>query len=87
MANLAMSTAELLAQPAGPIPLTNSNSSTSYTPFLYEYPTDKGFWRPIHENYIEELALKMLRDEARASRLTDDNFSSSGNPAHSLHNI
>ena len=38
---------------------------------LYEYLHDKGYWKRIHENYIEGLALEMINGEATSFRIAD----------------
>jgi putative DNA primase/helicase len=38
---------------------------------LYEYSQDKGYWKPIHESYVEGIALGMLGDRAKAAKLSD----------------
>jgi putative DNA primase/helicase len=38
---------------------------------LYEYVRDKGFWQPIHENYIEGQAFEMINGDATTARITD----------------
>lgn len=38
---------------------------------LYVYLPDEGYWRPMHTDYVESVAMKMLGQKATSAKISD----------------